>query len=78
VHSTDPWLNGIYGAIWFDELGDAEGQVHRCNVAVFAYGRGRPLPVRVKHMRPARGAYRRLADVLDMAQPGKRVVDRRA
>ena len=25
VHPTDPRLNGIYGTIWFDELGDAAG-----------------------------------------------------
>jgi proline racemase len=38
VHPTDPRLNGIYGTIWFDELGDAGGQVHQRNVAVFADG----------------------------------------
>jgi proline racemase len=38
VHPTDPRLNGIYGTIWFDELGGAEGQVHQRNVAVFADG----------------------------------------
>jgi proline racemase len=38
VHPTDPRLNGIYGTIWFDELGDAEGRVHQRNVAVFADG----------------------------------------
>ena len=38
VHPTDPRLNGSYGTIWFDELGDAEGQVHQRNVAVFADG----------------------------------------
>ena len=32
LHPTDPRLNGIYGTIWFDELGDAEGEVadHGC------------------------------------------------
>jgi proline racemase len=38
VHPDDPRLNGIYGTIWVDELGDAEGQVHQRNVAVFADG----------------------------------------
>jgi proline racemase len=38
VHPTDPRLNGIYGTIWFDELGDAEGEVHQRNVTVFADG----------------------------------------
>jgi proline racemase len=31
-------LNGIYGTIWFDDLGDAAGQVHQRNVTVFADG----------------------------------------
>ena len=38
VHPTDPRLNGIYGTIRFDELGDADGQVHQRNVTVFADG----------------------------------------
>jgi proline racemase len=38
VHPTDPRLDGIYGTIWFDELGDTAGQVHQRNVAVFADG----------------------------------------
>ena len=38
VHPDDPRQNGVYGTIWFDELGDAEGQVHQRNVAVFADG----------------------------------------
>jgi proline racemase len=38
VHPSDPRLNGIYATIWFDELNDAEGQVHQRNVAVFADG----------------------------------------
>ena len=38
VHPTDPRLNGIYGTIWFDELGDTAGQVHQRNVTVFADG----------------------------------------
>jgi proline racemase len=42
VHPTDPRQNGIYGTIWFDELGDAgrevDGEVHQRNVTVFADG----------------------------------------
>jgi proline racemase len=38
VHPTDPRLNGIYGTIWFEDLGDAAGQVHQRNVTVFADG----------------------------------------
>ncbi len=38
VHPADPRLNGIYGTIWFDELGDIESQVHQRNVTVFADG----------------------------------------
>jgi proline racemase len=38
VHPTDPRLNGIYGTIWFDELGDSDGQVHQRNVTIFADG----------------------------------------
>ena len=38
VHPDDPRLNGIYGTIWFDELGGTEEQVHQRNVAVFADG----------------------------------------
>jgi len=38
VHPTDPRLNGIYGTIWFDDLGDLAGQVHQRNVTVFADG----------------------------------------
>jgi proline racemase len=38
VHPTDPRLTGVYGTIWFDELGDVEGQVHQRNVTVFADG----------------------------------------
>ena len=38
VHPTDPRLNGIYGTIWFDDLGDTDGQVHQRNVTVFADG----------------------------------------
>jgi proline racemase len=38
VHPTDPRLNGIYGTIWFDDLGEVDGQVHQRNVTVFADG----------------------------------------
>jgi proline racemase len=38
AHPDDPRLSGIYGTIWFDELGDADGQVHQRNVTVFADG----------------------------------------
>jgi proline racemase len=38
VHPTDPRLNGIYGTIWFDELGASEAQVHQRNVTIFADG----------------------------------------
>jgi proline racemase len=38
VHPADPRLSGIYGTIWFDDLGDSGGQVHQRNVTVFADG----------------------------------------
>ena len=38
VHPTDPRLSGIYGTIWFDELGEGPGLVHQRNVTVFADG----------------------------------------
>lgn len=38
VHPSDPRLTGVYGTIWFDELGHLDGQVHQRNVAVFADG----------------------------------------
>jgi proline racemase len=38
VHPSDPRLTGIYGTIWFDELGDGDGVVHQRNVTVFADG----------------------------------------
>lgn len=38
VHPDDPRLSGIYGTIWFDDLGDTDGEVHQRNVAVFADG----------------------------------------
>ncbi|MHA3704701.1 proline racemase family protein [Jatrophihabitans sp. YIM 134969] len=37
-HPTDPRLSGVYGTIWFDELGDTDGVVHQRNVTVFADG----------------------------------------
>ena len=37
-HPTDARLDGVYGTIWFDELGDSAGQVHQRNVTVFADG----------------------------------------
>ncbi|HZO63980.1 MAG TPA: proline racemase family protein [Kribbellaceae bacterium] len=38
VHPTDPRLNGVYGTIWFDDLGDEPGRVHQRNVTIFADG----------------------------------------
>jgi proline racemase len=38
VHPADPRLNGIYGTIWFDDLGGEDGQLHQRNVTVFADG----------------------------------------
>jgi len=38
VHPADPRLNGIYGTIWFDELGDDGRLVHQRNVTIFADG----------------------------------------
>ncbi len=38
VHPTDPRLSGLYGTIWFDDLGDTDGGVHQRNVTVFADG----------------------------------------
>ncbi|HZC69187.1 MAG TPA: proline racemase family protein [Jatrophihabitans sp.] len=37
-HPTDPRLSGIYGTIWFDELGESDGQVQQRNVTIFADG----------------------------------------
>ncbi len=38
-HPTDPRLDGVYGTIWYDDLGStADGQVHQRNVTVFADG----------------------------------------
>jgi proline racemase len=38
VHPSDPRLSGVYGTIWFDELGDTDRQVHQRNVTIFADG----------------------------------------
>jgi proline racemase len=38
AHPDDPRLDGVYGTIWVDELGDTDGQVHQRNVTVFADG----------------------------------------
>jgi proline racemase/trans-L-3-hydroxyproline dehydratase len=37
-HPSDPRLTGIYGTIWFDDLGGSAGQVHQRNVTIFADG----------------------------------------
>lgn len=38
-HPTDPRLDGVYGTIWYDDLGTTpDGQVHQRNVTVFADG----------------------------------------
>lgn len=37
-HPTDARLNGIYGTIWFDDLGERDGEVHQRNVTIFADG----------------------------------------
>jgi proline racemase len=37
-HPSDPRLNGVYGTIWVEDLGDTYGQVHQRNVTVFADG----------------------------------------
>lgn len=38
IHPVDPRLDGIYGTILFDDLGDAGSEVRQRNVAVFADG----------------------------------------
>ena len=38
VHPTDPRLNGLYGTILYDDLGDVEDGPHQRNLAVFADG----------------------------------------
>ncbi|OKK01857.1 proline racemase family protein [Amycolatopsis sp. CB00013] len=37
-HPLDPRLSGVYGVIFFDELGDEDGDVRQRNVTVFADG----------------------------------------
>jgi proline racemase len=37
-HPTQPRLSGVYGTIWYDELGHRDGQVHQRNCTVFADG----------------------------------------
>ena len=59
VHPTDPRLNGIYGTIWFDDLGDADGAGAPAQRDRLRRRRGRPVAVRLGHLRPARGARRR-------------------
>ena len=38
AHPSDARLDGVYGTIWYDELGDTPGEVHQRNVTVFADG----------------------------------------
>ena len=38
VHPADPRLTGIYGTIWFDDLGGTGREVHQRNVTIFADG----------------------------------------
>jgi proline racemase len=38
VHPVDPRLNGLYGTIFYDDLGSWEGGPHQRNVAIFADG----------------------------------------
>ncbi|HEY6567318.1 MAG TPA: proline racemase family protein [Actinomycetota bacterium] len=38
AHPSDPRLSGIYGVIWYDEVGAADGGPHQRNVTVFADG----------------------------------------
>jgi proline racemase len=37
-HPSDPRLGGIYGTIWFDDLGDTPTGPHQRNVTIFADG----------------------------------------
>jgi proline racemase len=59
VHPADPLLSGIYGTIWFEDLGDAAGEVHQRNVTVFADGEVDRSPCGSGYLRPARGLGRR-------------------
>ncbi len=38
IHPTDARLSGIYGTIWFEDLGSGPGGVHQRNVTIFADG----------------------------------------
>jgi len=37
-HPTQPRLSGVYGTIWYDDLGHRDGLVHQRNCTVFADG----------------------------------------
>lgn len=37
-HPSDPRLSGVYGTIWYDDLGDSADGIHQRNVTVFADG----------------------------------------
>lgn len=37
-HPSDPRLSGVYGTIWYEDLGDTADGVHQRNVTVFADG----------------------------------------
>ncbi|HEX6335829.1 MAG TPA: proline racemase family protein [Jiangellaceae bacterium] len=37
-HPSDPRLSGVYGTIWYDDLGAVAGGIHQRNVTVFADG----------------------------------------
>ncbi len=38
AHPRDARLDGVYGTVWYDELGETPGEVHQRNVTVFADG----------------------------------------
>ncbi|TCO34206.1 proline racemase [Kribbella steppae] len=38
VHPVDPRLNGVYGTIFYDDLGSSDSGPHQRNVAIFADG----------------------------------------
>lgn len=37
-HPADPRLDGIYGTVWFEELGSSPEEIHQRNVTIFADG----------------------------------------
>jgi len=37
-HPTDPRLSGLYGTIFYDDVGSSDGPLHQRNVAIFADG----------------------------------------